>query len=126
MKLFVDDIRDALDEHWTLVRTISEAIRCIARFGAEITEISLDHDISHEVRVNGEYRPFPSPETFAAVAYFIGAYYDRSFYRQNPQKIPKITAHTANPVGAETIAAILSQYEIGCKIEMRSAAHRKK
>lgn len=118
MKIYIDDIREA-PEGWHLCRTISEAIRAIARFTSEIDEISLDHDISFEVRIEGTYRPFPSPDTFASVAYFIGEVYRDSVS-------PKITAHTANPVGAENIKSILKGYGIDCEIKMMGEAHRKK
>jgi len=101
MKLYVDDIRPA-PEGWMQARTVTEAIRTIARFGNEITDISLDHDISVAVSVGGEYRPFPSPETFQAVAYYIEAM--RNFLLDWN---PNIIIHTANPVGGKELEAIL-------------------
>lgn len=53
MKLYVDDIRNAPDETWTVARSVDSAISFISQFGAEIDEISLDHDISHQVAVDG-------------------------------------------------------------------------
>ena len=47
MKLWVDDIRNAPDETWTVARTINAAINALKMF--EFEEISLDHDISHQV-----------------------------------------------------------------------------
>ena len=122
MKLFVDDIREAPDESWTLVRTISEAVRLISMFSDTMTEISLDHDISHEVRIDGQYRPFPSPETFQPVAYFIGELY-KGYRHENK---PKITLHTANPVGASNMYDILSYYEIIPEMNPMGPAYRKK
>lgn len=107
MKLFIDDIRPA-PEGWMQARTVTEAIRTIARFGHEITEISLDHDISCAVSVNGEYRPFPSPETFQAVAYFIAERWGERPATQHP----KIIIHTANPVGAIELQKILNDVRI--------------
>lgn len=75
MKLFIDDIRNAPDDKWSVARTVSEAIRFIAFFGKEIEEISLDHDISHQVGMGKLSRPYPCEETFAAVAYYIREYY---------------------------------------------------
>ena len=134
MKLYVDDIREVPDESWTLVRTITEAIRFIARYKSEIKEISLDHDISFDVRVENTYRPFPSPDNFTAVAYFIGEVYfinrqfDTSEYAiMCPRTCPKVTAHTANPVGAESIKNILEgNYGIPVEIKMMGQAHRPK
>lgn len=120
MKLYVDDIRDVPDESWTLARTITEAIAFIAMFKNQITDISLDHDISHEIRVNGVYRPFPSPDNFTPVAYFIGEVYENQFDR------PNLVAHTANPAGGEKIRSILEQYGVKCEVILSPAAHRKK
>ena len=129
MKLYVDDIREAPDESWTLCKNVTEAIRCIGFWKDDIIEISLDHDISNDVRINGTYRPFPSEETFAAVAYFIGATWGkRNFDYENdtPPQQPKITAHSANPIGCEAIEFILGTYGIGCDIKMMGEAHRVK
>lgn len=124
MKLFIDDIREA-PEGWTLVRNITDAIRTIAFWDKEITEISIDHDISAEVRVNGVYRPFPTDETFASVAYFIGEKY-KNLENEAGNWCPKITVHSANPIGCEAIQHILGKYGVPCEIKMMGAAHREK
>lgn len=67
MKLYVDDIRPA-PEGWQQARTVTDAIKFLSNFGNQVTEISLDHDISYAVEVAGTQRPFPSPENFQAVA----------------------------------------------------------
>lgn len=121
MKLYVDDIRETPDESWTLVRTITEAINTVSHFGWEIKEISLDHDISLDVRIDGQYRPFPSPDNFTAVAHFIGLFYSR--YPE--YKYPKITVHSANPTGAESIKNILADFGVGCYVVLSPPAHRK-
>jgi hypothetical protein len=98
MKLFVDDIRPA-PEGWQQARTVTEAIRFLEMFGSEVDEISLDHDISYAVEVAGTQRPFPSPENFTAVARYIKVY--------DNVPMPKVTIHSANPVGAEELRKIL-------------------
>lgn len=119
MKLFVDDIRPA-PEGWMQARTVTEAIRTIARFGREMSHISLDHDISLPVSVNGEYRPFPSPETFQAVAYYMVAY-----YRDLDVSIkPQVTIHTANPVGGRELALLLEENHFSVSIEPASRVNR--
>lgn len=122
MKIYVDDIRNVPDESWTLCRTITEAIRCIAFFADDITEISLDHDISAEVRVNGVYRPFPTEETFQPVAYYISERY------RTADTPPKITIHTANPLGAEAMEVAFAKrdYPGIIEIKMTGEAYRKK
>ena len=69
IKLWVDDIRPA-PEGWHWAETVTEAIRILDT--AEVTELSLDHDISYKVSIgHGDPRPFCSPETFEPVARFI-------------------------------------------------------
>lgn len=109
MKLYIDDIREAPDESWTVVRNISEAINAIAMFGERITNISIDHDISYEVIVDGFYRPFPSKETFRAVARYMGEYYKSHNVSDGNIHLPYpiVTIHSSNPDGAGEIQAIL-------------------
>lgn len=101
LRLFIDDIREA-PEGWTLVTTVTEAIKFINRYQYEIDAISIDHDISYPVTVNGLSRPYPSPETFQAVALYID-----SVYSSHMEDAPIITIHSANPVGAKQIDEIL-------------------
>lgn len=117
MKLYIDDIRNAPDESWSVARTVRSAIAFIHQFGSEIEHISLDHDISHQVAVGALSRPYPCEETFASVAYFLGAY-----YRDREQ--PKITLHTANPKGAQTMENILAQYNLVCEIQLSNPVNR--
>jgi len=56
MKLFIDDIRNAPDDSWIVVRTVTGAIRALATM--EVDVISLDHDIAHHVSVDGNSRSF--------------------------------------------------------------------
>ena len=104
MKLFIDDIRPA-PEGWQQARTVTDAIRFLAMFGEQVDEISFDHDISYAVEVAGTQRPFPSPENFSAVAYYICS--------ASLPKLASITIHSANPVGAENIRCILEE---GCDV----------
>ena len=96
MKLFVDDIRNAPDESWSVARTNEQAVQALAMF--QFAEVSLDHDMEG------------TPETFKPTAYFLGAKYTGS------TKAPKITLHTANPDGASRMKNILKQYGISCEI----------
>lgn len=108
MKLWVDDIRKAPDDTWTVAETVTEAINFLSIFGAKTTHISLDHDISFQVEVNGLSRPYPSPETFQAVARFIAVYVAFG-YKDTGLVLPTITVHSANPDGAKEIQSILKQ-----------------
>lgn len=106
MKIFIDDIRNPPDDTWTLVRTVTEAIRTINRFRYDIKVISFDHDISYPVEVNGLSRPYPSPETFQAVAYYV-----KQIWSDIPEDAPKIVIHSANPIGAKEIHDILPGFD---------------
>lgn len=120
MKLYIDDIRFAPDNSWTVARTVTSAVAFIAQFGSQLTEISLDHDISHQVTVGDLSRPYPCVETFQPVAWFI------AFYYSSLPKGPKITIHTSNPDGAEKMKSIiLSQVkDVSIVVKPMGAANR--
>ena len=127
MKLWVDDIRNAPDPSWTVARTITEAIHILSMFDPE--EVSLDHDISHQVSMDGNSRPYPCPETFASVAFFIASKYWQHLDVDSSRIVstglfPKITIHTANPVGAENIKKILSERGIESTIKSMRIVNR--
>lgn len=110
--LFVDDIRPA-PEGWQLARTVTEAIRILDT--QDVEEVSLDHDISHDVKVGDIHRPYPCGETFEPVARFMAALAtieqldgDNDIgLMQKDGPIPKMFIHTANPAGAQKMADIL-------------------
>jgi hypothetical protein len=106
MNLWVDDIRKE-PEGWLRAKTVTDAIRMLDTLS--ISCVSLDHDISMKVSVGyGDARPFASPETFEAVARFIA-------WRFEPEMID-VKIHTASPVGAEKMAAILSNFNPTVKL----------
>lgn len=116
-KLFVDDIRNAPDDSWFVCRTVTSAIRTLAQFD-NFDEISLDHDISHQVHMDTLSRPYPCSETFQPVAHFIGVKYLNKVFA------PAITLHTSNPVGAKELQDILKEYGLSCTIRMYGSASR--
>lgn len=121
LRLYVDDIRNAPDDSWTVARTVNSAISFIERFGEEITHISLDHDISHQVAVGKCSRPYPCDETFQAVARYIEVYY--SLHKESgASHTVKITIHTANPNGAKIFEDILKDFDV--EVKMMGAANR--
>ena len=115
MKLYIDDIRPA-PEGWQQARTVTDAIRFISQFRHQIDEISIDHDISYAVEVAGTQRPFPSPENFTAVAYYICAIF-------SPDDI-KLTVHSANPVGAKELEKIFLDYGLVSEYKPASRVNR--
>lgn len=107
IRLWVDDIRKE-PEGWVRAKTVTEAIRILDT--QDIVEVSLDHDISHYVEVNGLARPYPCGETFEPVARFI------SWRWALQPDLPKITLHTANSVGAGKMAEILGGFPVTIRL----------
>ncbi|MGD9649993.1 MAG: cyclic-phosphate processing receiver domain-containing protein [Dongiaceae bacterium] len=123
MKLFVDDIRNAPDDTWHVARTALEAIRAIARYDFEV--ISLDHDISHQIGMGELSRPFPCPETFASVAYYIVAKYLPYLKGDEKWNVPpKVILHTSNEVAGDEMAMLLGQAGIMVEKKYMGAANR--
>lgn len=127
MKLWVDDIRNAPDDTWTVARTVTSAINALVMFEPEV--ISLDHDISHQVHVDELSRPFPCSETFLPVAQFIA---EKALASARPPdasayKIydPKVVLHTSNPVGAKNMEqALIRGFITSIEIRPFGAANR--
>lgn len=130
MKLWIDDIRNSPSDEWVTARTVTEAIRTLNRFGFD--EISIDHDISHQVTIGKLGRPYPCEECFCAVAYFLAEKYwiDREMDKElenfekkegvhimRPLAYPKIILHSSNPVGAQEMFNILK--DVGIKSEIK-------
>lgn len=124
MKLWIDDIRQAPDDSWTVARTVTSAIRAIARFNFE--EISLDHDISHQITVGTLGRPYPCEECFCAVAYYLAEKYwhNKDLSVSSLNLCPKIIIHTSSPVGAKEIEAILKDAGIKSKFKRMGLSNR--
>lgn len=102
MKLFIDDIRTSPDDSWNICRTITSAIKALDMFWPVVEEISLDHDISHQVVMGDMSRPFACGETFQSVARYIAL-----MKHHNPSWNPKISIHTSNYVGGSEMQTLL-------------------
>lgn len=116
MKLFVDDIRKAPDDGWILAKTINAAFTAIDHFEFDI--VSLDHDISHQIAMGKNSRPYPCDETFAIVATYLGV------VSRGREKKPDVIIHSANPIGANIIAGICKRYGLPFKIDPYKPANR--
>jgi len=132
-RLWVDDLREP-PEGWTWTKTVTEAIRILAT--QDVTEVSLDHDISHVVKPKewlnipqgievqnseaiyaiasrGTEVPISCMETFEPVAWFL-AYC--------PFGVRNVRIHTASPVAADRIKNIFEQVSgHGIEVEVRQA-----
>ena len=108
-KIWIDDIRNAPDETWHVCRTVQSAIKAMHQFQSTISEISFDHDISHQVGIGvGVPRPMPCSETFQSAAHYLGILYEKI---TDPDAWhPIVTIHSANPTGAQEIYNILLGY----------------
>ncbi len=119
MKLFIDDIRTPPDDTWHICRNVSSAIRALDMFYMDVKEITLDHDISHQVVVGKMSRPYPCEETFEAVARYLATLKKFHEARQDerPEWEPKVSIHTSNYVGAQTMLKILR--DVGFQVEAK-------
>jgi hypothetical protein len=80
MKLYLDDVRNAPDDSWMVVREYYEFMGILQRDWDKITKISLDHDLGDENR-NG---------------YDVLCYIEDYVHDEKLTCIPKIHIHTAN------------------------------
>lgn len=106
MKLWIDDIRTPPDDSWHICRNVSAAIRALDMFWNEVSEINLDHDISHQVVMAGTSRTYPCDETFEAVARYLACLKGQD--GAAPWH-PTIKIHTSNRVGAVRMRDILNE-----------------
>ena len=97
MKIFLDDVRDAPDETWTLVRSFrgAEALICPhsnqhTEFGIKpgVSEISLDHDLGED-----------------KTGYDIVLLIEKLVNEELNYLPPKMIVHSANPVGRANMEA---------------------
>lgn len=119
MKLWIDDIRTPPDDTWHICRDVSSAVRALDMFAFDITEINLDHDISHQVSIGGMSRPYPCTETFQSVARYIA-----TLKRLHPEWNPKVQIHTSNYVGAQAMQTILKEAELYADAKVVGGANR--
>lgn len=101
MKIWLDDVRDAPDDSWTVARSYGEAIDFLS-YGGNIEAISLDHDIGYECRYKGLElnRPF--------TGYDVALWIENKVNDDVNYFPPKIFVHTDNPVGRANINAAIT------------------
>lgn len=99
MKIWLDDIRDAPDETWTVVRTPQDALREIT--WASVQDIpfeilSLDHDLGDDY----------------FTGYYLMTYLEECAYKDEWDMIPEMfQIHSANPVGRKNMQAAIDSIE---------------
>lgn len=95
MKLFLDDIRDPPDKSWVIARTYDKAIE-ILKYNY-VDEISLDHDL-------GKVRSVHFKDGRIPTGYTLFKWIEEMCLTRG-LPMPKIKAHSANPVGRKNIEA---------------------
>ncbi|CAM3260521.1 cyclic-phosphate processing receiver domain-containing protein [Tsukamurella hominis] len=90
MKLFVDDLRDPPDATWTVARTSAEAL-AILQTGAQVDELSLDHDLGGE-------------DTSRPIVLHLA---------EHGGWPATVRVHSANPVGVEWLVGMIERYGPG-------------
>lgn len=90
MKIFLDDIRNPLDQTWTIVRNFNDCIYLLSNFVCDV--ISLDHDLGTE-----------------KTGYDVAKWIEERVYLEDMAgfEAPKIMIHSANPVGRKNIEACI-------------------
>lgn len=129
-KIYLDDIRTPLDKEWIVVRNYSEFITKVQDIGLEnISEISLDHDLGdtamdeyyRNVRPNYklDYDNIKEKTGYDCAKWLIEHYYQlnpdfldmQRFVKKTKEfKFPKVTSHSANPIGASNIIGYLNNF----------------
>jgi hypothetical protein len=96
MKMWVDDLRPA-PAGWAHARSYDEALLLLDRYGADITDVSLDHDLE-PAHSDGDY-------TDGRTGYdVLEALLDRGLR-------PSIEFHTMNAAGMQRMQDLLESYE---------------
>ena len=101
-KLFIDDVRQAPDNSWTIARTITEAIRLLATQYWDI--VSIDHDYGGIYKKNEEKYNLLE-ETYMPVAFYISK--DSNYNRLYAK--PSIFIHSGNKPAAQYMKDIIGE-----------------
>jgi len=85
MKLWLDDVRNAPDSTWVIIRTVENAWDIIR--SCRVALISLDHDL-------GENQP---------TGYDLCNMIEEAVYKNELNYVPEMVIHSANPVGRQNM-----------------------
>ena len=97
-KLFIDDVRDAPDNLWTVCRSSHQAIEHIKVYGMPAF-ISFDHDLGGE------------DTTMLFLRRLVNELWD------GKETQPEYRIHSANPVGSENIKSFMESWKKSIKLE---------
>jgi len=91
-RLFLDDVREAPDGSWHVVRSYDEFVRYIEAHGMP-DEISFDHDLGDGV-----------PSGMDCAKWLV----------ETERPVPRFTVHSANPPGRMNIFSLLENWRRHC------------
>lgn len=97
MKLWVDDVRFPPDKDWIVCPEVILANHLIK--SGVVDEISLDHDLGLQ------------PSKIQYTGYYVLKMIEECLADGTIVKVPKITIHTANPVGRKNMELALQSIE---------------
>lgn len=104
MKIWHDDIRKPPDDSWVWCRTNEDAFQYILECFNDIEEVSLDHDLGlHYIDVDKVQTQ--DPDLLKGGSEETGVELVKWLCEENLIP-PKITIHSWNPVGAESMAQL--------------------
>lgn len=93
-KLYLDDLRTPRSSGWIVVRSFDEFVATIEQLGVPV-EISFDHDLGWDEEHHCEQK---------------SGYDCAKWLVEQELLVPRINVHSANPVGAANIRALLENY----------------
>jgi hypothetical protein len=127
-KIYLDDIRTPIDKDWIVVRDYSEFVTKVQEIGLRNIElISLDHDLGdsamdeyfNNVSPNYklDYNNITEKTGYDCAKWLVEHYYELNSVLDNTPRtlkkefnFPKITVHSANPIGAANIEGYLNNF----------------
>lgn len=92
-KLFIDDVRNAPDNSWDVVRNYKDAIAYLIKNEGYISLVSFDHDLGENSKTG----------------YDIIVWLEKKVFTENYYGPLKMTVHSQNPVGVYKIKITISQ-----------------
>lgn len=100
MKIWLDDIREPLDETWTWVKSAHEFAKLLDEYEGVIEEISFDHDLaSYDLDGN------------ELTGYTCVRWVEKKLKHDVSFDPPCMWVHSQNPVGRANIEFVISRIE---------------
>lgn len=115
IRIYLDDVRTPVDTSWVVVRNYEEFVNEVTQHGLENIElISLDHDLGDGAMVEYytnvknnyqlDYENIPEKTGMDCCKFLVNLSMDTNI------PLPKITVHSANPVGSHNMMGYIDNY----------------